>query len=217
MTALHAAAGCASATLTDGDCGSGAMSAGFSEFAGSRLGDWGKGGNLIRNMVLGGTASVIGGGTFANGAQTAAFGYLYNYCAHNGCFDRRFDWNDAVDQWRNGNGSAVTGVKASELNLTDATFTKNPSGTYQIHTSIRYDTGAIYGTVTGVLNADGTMRILPDVYDFDFKNPIAVSDGWRLLLRDVLTGVGLSINGWGGTPYRIEFTGSIKVPKSLTR
>jgi hypothetical protein len=32
--------------------------------------------------VIGGTASVLGGGTFANGAQTAAFSYLFNECAH---------------------------------------------------------------------------------------------------------------------------------------
>jgi hypothetical protein len=32
--------------------------------------------------VIGGTASVIGGGKFANGAETAAFGYLFNSIWH---------------------------------------------------------------------------------------------------------------------------------------
>lgn len=39
-------------------------------------------GGTISSAVIGGTASVIGGGKFENGAATAAFGYLFNYCAH---------------------------------------------------------------------------------------------------------------------------------------
>jgi hypothetical protein len=31
--------------------------------------------------VIGGTAAVIGGGKFANGAVTSGFGYLFNHCA----------------------------------------------------------------------------------------------------------------------------------------
>jgi hypothetical protein len=34
--------------------------------------------------AIGGTASVVSGGKFANGAVTAAFAYLYNQAAHNG-------------------------------------------------------------------------------------------------------------------------------------
>lgn len=32
--------------------------------------------------MVGGTASVLGGGKFANGAQTGAFSYLFNQVAH---------------------------------------------------------------------------------------------------------------------------------------
>jgi hypothetical protein len=35
-------------------------------------------GNTVRDAVVGGTISVIGGGKFANGAQTGAFRYLFN-------------------------------------------------------------------------------------------------------------------------------------------
>ncbi len=35
-------------------------------------------GNTARDAVVGGTISVIGGGKFANGAQTGAFRYLFN-------------------------------------------------------------------------------------------------------------------------------------------
>jgi hypothetical protein len=39
-------------------------------------------GGTIKHAVLGGTASALGGGKFANGARTAAFGYLFNEAAH---------------------------------------------------------------------------------------------------------------------------------------
>ena len=38
----------------------------------------------------------------------------------------------------------------------------------------------------------------------------------RLVVRDVLTAVGAGVNGFG-TPYRIEFTGSIPAPKGLPK
>jgi len=113
----------------------------------------------------------------------------------------------------------VTDVKASELNVTDATYTKVKDGVYLIHTSIKFDTGAIYGTVVGDLNADGTMSIRPDTYDFDQKNPLkanTLKEFVRLVVRDVLTAVGAGVNGFG-TPYRIEFTGSIPAPKGLPK
>jgi hypothetical protein len=113
----------------------------------------------------------------------------------------------------------VTDVKASELNLAGATYTKNADGSYQIHTSIKYDTGAVYGTVTGVLNPNGTMSIRPDTYDFDQKNPFranTLKEFGRLVVRDVLTAVGAGVNGFG-KPYRIEFTGSVPAPQGLQR
>jgi hypothetical protein len=35
---------------------------------------------LVENAVIGGAASVAGGGKFANGAITGAFGYMFNSC-----------------------------------------------------------------------------------------------------------------------------------------
>jgi hypothetical protein len=37
-------------------------------------------GGTAASAVMGGLASVAGGGKFGNGAVTAAFGYLYNAC-----------------------------------------------------------------------------------------------------------------------------------------
>ena len=41
-------------------------------------------GNTARDAVVGGTISVVGGGKFANGAQTGAFRYLFNEWTHHG-------------------------------------------------------------------------------------------------------------------------------------
>ena len=45
------------------------------------LKDFGKG---VVSIVAGGAASVAAGGKFVNGAVTAAYGYLFNYCS-SGC------------------------------------------------------------------------------------------------------------------------------------
>ncbi|MDD4928798.1 MAG: hypothetical protein PHP85_05920 [Gallionella sp.] len=55
------------------------MTAGFSEGVGGNLGKYD---GVVARAVLGGTASVIGGGKFANGAMTGAYGYLFNKLAH---------------------------------------------------------------------------------------------------------------------------------------
>jgi RHS repeat-associated protein len=84
--AAHALVGCASGELSGGGCGRGAASAVAGKWATNAtdgLNDLAKG---VAATVAGGTVSVIGGGSFANGATTAAFGYLFNYCTHNGCW-----------------------------------------------------------------------------------------------------------------------------------
>lgn len=85
--AAHAAVGCVSQAAGGGGCGDGAAAAAFAVLAaGPKLeGKWKAAGNLIRSTVVGGTASVIAGGKFANGAVTAAYSYLFNACMHGGC------------------------------------------------------------------------------------------------------------------------------------
>lgn len=83
--AAHGAVGCASAAIGGKGCGPGALSAAAAKFATGQLdgykglGDIGKG---VAATVVGGTASVIAGGKFENGALTAAYGYLFNSLAH---------------------------------------------------------------------------------------------------------------------------------------
>ncbi|MFT4190003.1 MAG: RHS repeat-associated core domain-containing protein [Comamonas sp.] len=87
FAAAHAAGGCVTSVAQGGKCGSGAMAAGFAKFA-TQAYSFGNGvADGIKAAVVGGTASVIGGGKFENGAVTAAYGYLFNYCMSNGkCF-----------------------------------------------------------------------------------------------------------------------------------
>jgi hypothetical protein len=94
--ALHAAVGCVSAAGRGGNCGAGALSGGFAAAAGPLVGDLGlKGtGAPVARAVIGGTASVLGGGKFANGAVTAAFIYLYNDSVH-----REDQYNELVKEY----------------------------------------------------------------------------------------------------------------------
>jgi len=73
----HAVVGCAAAAASGGDCGQGAAGAALGSFVtpiAAGAGDFG----VVVAAVAGGIGSKIAGGKFADGAVTAAFGYLYN-------------------------------------------------------------------------------------------------------------------------------------------
>lgn len=83
--ASHAGIGCVSSAASGGSCGSGAAAAAVGAAAtpltagivgASRLG------GVVASAMIGGVASVAAGGSFENGAVTAAFGYLYNHLGH---------------------------------------------------------------------------------------------------------------------------------------
>jgi hypothetical protein len=110
--------GCASSAASSGSCRSGAMSAGFAELATPFVG----GGLELRVTqiaIIGGTASVLGGGKFANGAVTAAFGYLYNELLH--------------EQ----NGLYLSGYETRDKRSNERIWKLDPSG---IDSSIKLDT-----------------------------------------------------------------------------
>ena len=65
-------------------CGPGALSAAFSKLVSPYTGATNPVVGTIISAVVGGTASVLGGGKFANGAKTAAYGYIFNNLGHNG-------------------------------------------------------------------------------------------------------------------------------------
>ena len=81
----HALAGGVASSLSGGKFGHGFFSAGFTKFAMGNAGfnydDVSSGAIAERTVVaavIGGTSSVISGGKFANGAQTAAMAHLFN-------------------------------------------------------------------------------------------------------------------------------------------
>ena len=111
--AAHAVAGCVTSAAGGGQCGQGAVSAVFGKFAGNNLGINGVGlqydiANGITAVTAGGVGSVLGGGKFANGARTAAYGYLFNQlittgqssCAGNTCrqtaYEERYHYTGRV-------------------------------------------------------------------------------------------------------------------------
>ncbi|MCY4757407.1 hypothetical protein NYP07_23885, partial [Pelomonas aquatica] len=78
---MHGVAGCVTSVAAGGKCGPGALSAAFSQAALPYKPNNIIGGT-IASYVIGGTASELGGGKFANGAITASMGYLFNAVQH---------------------------------------------------------------------------------------------------------------------------------------
>ncbi len=85
---LHGAVGGLSNLALGGKFGPGFVAAGFAKFSAPYANLGGPSADTIAVAVIGGTASSIGGGKFANGAATAAFGYLFNELAHPRTRDR---------------------------------------------------------------------------------------------------------------------------------
>jgi hypothetical protein len=86
----HALVGCASSAASGGSCESGALSGAVGSalspltrdiFPNARTDLGQRIGGTIMEATAGGLASVAGGGKFANGTVTAAFGYLFNETA----------------------------------------------------------------------------------------------------------------------------------------
>jgi RHS repeat-associated protein len=82
----HAAVGCGSALASGGSCKSGALSGAAGAAVAPVAVTAGLVGGSAISGLAGGLASLAGGAKFMDGAVTAAFGYLFNACAHtNAC------------------------------------------------------------------------------------------------------------------------------------
>ena len=214
----HAVVGCASSAASGGSCQSGAISGALGSLAdGIHIGG---GGDIVVHMVAGGIGAELGGGKFANGAMMAAYGYLFNYCAHNGCFNRDFTLTDAKANWQSGNGAPITDVGANEINLTGAGYiATNTPNVFQVNLNPATDSFYIYGTVTGVIDSNGNMSFRQDTYNFDYKNVAlgrSAGESGRLVLRNAGTFAGRVYNG-SGTPYQINFSGSQVLPPDTVK
>jgi RHS repeat-associated protein len=85
--AAHAGVGCVSSVASGGSCGAGALSAVVGYGATDLTSGYGNSigataGRFLVTVVAGGVASRIAGGSFTDGAQTAAYGYLFNALKH---------------------------------------------------------------------------------------------------------------------------------------
>jgi hypothetical protein len=226
----HALAGCvggAATTGNSGGCSAGAVGAVVGELTmkfatGNQLTDsnalkLATSMSAVAGALVGGSSDISAVNVASQMGTNAA---LNNFCKGQiNCENRRFTFSDAVAHWQSGNGTPITDVDASELNLKGATFTKVSDGVYLVHTSLAYDTGAIYGTVTGFLNLDGTMSFKPDTYNFDLKGYSDVNSMAAVFARtqrNALTAAGLLVNGVGDS-YNIYFKGSIPAPVSLPK
>jgi len=78
----HAGVGCLSALASGGACGPGALSAGAGSAVSPVALQAGLFGGTAISGIAGGLASLAVGGKFADGAVTAAFGYLFNSIWH---------------------------------------------------------------------------------------------------------------------------------------
>jgi hypothetical protein len=124
----HAVIGCMQSAISGSDCGPGALSAAFGKIAtgaieGLKL-DWPVEGALA--AIAGGTASVLGGGKFVNGALTAGFGYLFNHMT--------------------GRQLARLAAKGSQL-LTDFLI---DAGAEKIHDNVHMRAGGVHAIADGV-------------------------------------------------------------------
>ena len=168
----------------------GALSAAFSKAAtavtasyldSKNLGDVTIG--VALHAVVGGTAAELGGGKFANGAQTGAFSYLFNELSRGFTKEQagyeirrdRLSYFDAVDHWQTGGGVDVR-VPLSSLDLSQLTVADFPRGvgsTRSIQLSGRagtaLDTQLVYGHVTLTLVAPGVVEAGYDRYNFNIQ------------------------------------------------
>jgi RHS repeat-associated protein len=85
QVAIHGVVGCVASVIGGAKCGPGFISAALSKAAFAYgVVPQNPAAGFVAATVLGGAGSVIAGGKFANGAVTAAFGYLFNELLHQG-------------------------------------------------------------------------------------------------------------------------------------
>lgn len=128
-TLAHGAWGCMEGKMRGGDCGSG-FRGGMAGAAWSNFGVGDAGGtdptigqrisNTMIHSVVGGLASVAGGGSFAQGAQSAAFAYLFNWLARRFSVNKQNYGAEVFDLSSDPDGTKTWGRIRRYLNRIDA-------------------------------------------------------------------------------------------------
>jgi len=187
---LHAALGCGQQAAAGGSCRGGALSGGFSAFAGPFV----QGPMPVQfaiHIAIGGLASRLGGDKFENGAITAAFAYLFNQAAGHG--------SDPYERHLRGVQEEITQLQSEGFVILG---TEVPATVEGLSFGRRYDivvqnpqTLETFG-VEVKTSLTGTIRLDPQQVEFDARTVErgAISDVGNIsgvMYRGVCFGCGL--------------------------
>jgi RHS repeat-associated protein len=208
--AAHAGAGCLSGYANGEGCGRGAASAVAGKFMtnGMDAAGFDKAQMFVGTVVAGGVTSALGGGKFANGAQTAAFGYLLNQLgsrknpaeaiAADALTDGRLSLGEANAIWRaNNDPNFEVSVDASQLSVQQLRDF-GPNGTAP--GTVQGADWFVHGSVTLRQDALGSISILPGAYDFELHGSLTDH-----LTRNLLTYGGFYLGSRAGTSVGIDY------------
>ena len=169
-------------------------------------------GKVAMNAIVGGTASELGGGKFANGAVTGAFVMMYNEMGHTYPSKDKFIYvrdridlnkeallkgalmgdltpDEAIAWYRYGGGTSLT-IDGNRLSYIRTGLTDNKGNYTAIVTGI--DDYKVHGQVT-IKSSNG--HIYDGKYNFEMHNNI---------IRDFGTVLGHAVAGQG-TDYLIQY------------
>jgi len=228
--AAHAAVGCASGAMSGNGCARGAALAYAAKWATVQTADWGGSAQFMATVVAGGTTSAIGGGKFANGALSAAYGYVFNCGMHADCRDRalrQLESDRHIDEFRHEvcslaeSGCAVDAVKGA-LSMNSVSCLANLAGTSCGSLPVASGTEQkipILGTVTTYVTSAGSImndHLLSGVVIRD----VVVRDG-KIWIDTSSSGKGGFIQqyraaaeiGWGWSAYSIRAAVTDAPPK----
>jgi RHS repeat-associated protein len=175
--AATAAAGCVSSVASGSKCGSGAAAAIGGKFATELSGGLGYSDQTrsLMAQAAGGLAAEAAGGKFANGAQTAAYGYLFNQMSEKGVdigktksFLKKLNdalnikqaYQDAYDE-----GAAYAQQKADDKATMEARIQRNPDS------AETQKSAQIYKEFGGIM-ASPISKVTE--YAVDIKNPLKI-------------------------------------------
>jgi RHS repeat-associated protein len=225
--AAHAAVGCASSALSGGNCGSGALAAGFAQGLGSLAPQFDNvAANIVVRAVIGGTASAIGGGKFENGAVTAAFGYLFNDMGH----PREDGWDARSGKGPNDRGQDAENLVRADLESRNFQFIDRQvvanfgdySRTYDL--LMRGADNALYvveskSTITGFF-VDNPRQIAADVDLVRNGAIVTTSRGASFQVRrliyqgvDFTTNMGAAMSNWRAATIIRQAGGDVSIQR----
>ena len=230
----HALVGCASSAASGGSCESGALSGAVgsalspvtnSLFPDARTDLGQRIGGTIMEATAGGLASVAGGGKFANGAVTGAFGYLFNFlgCSPSvqKCIASDPTNAEYAQHWLDGNGWPVLRL-GDNVDLSDypsgafsGTSFAPSAGTFwkawsnvQSGTATQADQDIIlYGSISFKNTGPGVIQINDDTYNFDWESGRFARNLMTQYLKEQSVGLNAS-----GKNFKTIFIGSTKTP-----